>query len=225
MASVTAYTASSAKEGTLRIIPVISFIAVLCVGIVGCGKKDDGSKDKKIGQLETKLQQAQEQETTLKGELAQLNQRVTRLQNDFKIYSQKPCEFELDPIEYTINKKPDAAMYVPQPMGMSGMARPEPSGTPEALRNWKVKAAQTRYGIKRCYVNAAKKSAALQVGSRRVKLKFTINPSGRMGRIMVIPPIGAGFEGCIRSLLRQWRFNSFGGGAKTFELRLNLRPQ
>lgn len=103
--------------------------------------------------------------------------------------------------------------------------RPPPSGTPAALKNWKVKAAQSRYGIKRCYVNAAKKSAALQVGARRVKLKFSINPSGRMGRILIIPPIGGGFEGCIRTLLRKWRFSRFTGGAKTFTLRLNLRPQ
>jgi len=207
----------------LKLNPVISFAAVLVVTVVGCGKKDDGSKDKKIGQLETKLQHAQEREATAQGELKQLNQRMTRLQNDFKIYSQKPCEFELDPIEYTIKKKPPGAMWVPSPMG--DPMRPAASGTPEALKNWKVKAGQSRYGIKRCYVNAAKKSAALQVGSRRVKLKFTINTSGRMGRILVIPPIGAGFEGCIRSLLRKWRFNRFTGGAKTFTLRLNLRPQ
>ncbi len=205
-----------------------AFVIVLAVTLggvsVGCAKKDDGSKDKKIGSLEAKLQQATERETTLKGELQQLNQRITRLQNDFKIYSQKPCEFELDPIEYTIAKKPTGAMYIPKPMGGPRKAPPS-SGTPAALKSWKQKAAMSRYGIKRCYVNAAKKSASLQVGTRRVKLKFTINPSGRMGRIMVIPPIGAGFEGCIRSLLRRWRFARFTGGAKTFTLRLNLRPQ
>jgi hypothetical protein len=214
----------SSEEGTLRFYSVFSFAVVLAVAIVGCGKKDDGSKDKKIGQLETKLQHAQDRETTLEGELKQVNNRISRLQNDFKIYSQKPCEFELDPIEYKIKKKPAGGMYIRKPAG-DPMKRPEPSGTPEALKNWKSKAAQSRYGIKRCYVNAAKKSAALQVGTRRVKLKFTINPTGRMGRILVIPPIGAGFEGCIRSLLRKWRFSRFGGGAKTFTLRLNLRPQ
>lgn len=224
MVSVSGFIDNSGKEGTLKFKSVISFAAVLVVMFVGCAKKDDGSKDKKIGTLETKLQHAQEREATAQGELKQLNQRVTRLQNDFKIYSQKPCEFELDPIEYSIKKKPAGAMYVPSPMG-DPMKRPTASGTPEALKNWKVKAGQSRYGIKRCYVNAAKKSAALQIGSRRVKLKFTINPSGRMGRILVIPPIGAGFEGCIRSLLRKWRFNRFTGGAKTFTLRLNLRPQ
>lgn len=224
MASVTESREAFGKEGTLKPISVISFAAVLVVMGGGCGKKDDGTKDKKIGQLETKLQHAQERETTLQGELKQLNTRVTQLQNDFKIYSQKPCEFELDPIEYSIKRKPASAMYVHTPMG-DPMSRPAASGTPEALKNWKNKAALSRYGIKRCYVNAAKKSASLQVGSRRVKLKFTINPTGRMGRIMVIPPIGAGFEPCIRSLLRKWRFNRFAGGAKTFTLRLNLRPQ
>lgn len=224
MVSVSSLCGIFYKEGTLKRITVISLAAVLVVIVVGCGKKDDGSKDKKIGELETKLQHAQERETATKGELTQLNKRVTRLQNDFKIYSQKPCEFELDPIEYAIKKKPAGGMYIPKPMG-DPMKRPAPSGTPEALKNWKTKAAQSRYGIKRCYVNAAKKSAALQVGARRVKLKFTINPSGRMGRILVIPPIGFGFEGCIRSLLRKWRFNRFSGGGKTFTLRLNLRPQ
>jgi len=224
MASENCYFEDSAKEGTLKLYPVISFAVILVVAIVGCGKKDDGSKDKKIGTLETKLQHAQERETTLEGELKQVNLRVTRLQNDFKIYSQKPCEFELDPIEYKIKKKTNGGMYIRTPMG-DAMKRPAVSGTPEALKNWKSKAAQSRYGIKRCYVNAAKKSAALQVGTRRVKLKFTINPTGRMGRILVIPPVGAGFEGCIRSLLRKWHFNRFGGGAKTFTLRLNLRPQ
>lgn len=207
----------------MKVKIVISFAAVLIVAVVGCEKKDDGSKDNKIGQLETKLQHAQEIESTLEGEVKQLNQRVTRLQNDFKIYSQKPCEFELDPIEFKIKRKPPGGMWVPRAMGTP--MRPPPSGTPAALKNWKVKAAQSRYGIKRCYVNAAKKSAALQVGARRVKLKFSINPSGRMGRILIIPPIGGGFEGCIRTLLRKWRFSRFTGGAKTFTLRLNLRPQ
>lgn len=81
----------SGKEGTLKVKIVISFAAVLIVAVVGCEKKDDGSKDNKIGQLETKLQHAQEIESTLEGEVKQLNQRVTRLQNDFKIYSQNPA--------------------------------------------------------------------------------------------------------------------------------------
>ncbi|MFH2006330.1 MAG: hypothetical protein ABI333_07080 [bacterium] len=216
----------------MRAISMVCAVAILATAFFACAKKDDGSKDKKIGSLEQQLRQSKEHESTLQGELAQLNQRVTNLQNDFKIYSQKPCDFELDPIEYTLQKRPMEATMAPvmhsgsMASGMRPDMRPTPEdGTPAALKDLPSKARAARRGIKGCYQNALKKNASLQMGSRRVKLKFTVLTSGRMGRIMVVPPIGSGFEGCVRGLLRQWRFNKFKGSARKFSVAVNLRPQ
>ena len=213
---------------------VIVIAAALGVAALGgaCGKKDDGTKDKKIGELNTQLAKANEREATLKDELTKLTKRVTRLQNDFKIYSQKPCDYELDAIEYSIQRKDGMAIARPgmgSGMASSGMtvamAPPRPKGPPAELKDVKTKARQARRGIKRCYQNALKKNNALQEGSRRVTLKFTVQPTGRMAQIMVIPPIGSGFEPCVRSLLRKWHFSKFKGPAQRFRLPMTLRPQ
>jgi hypothetical protein len=195
-----------------------------------CGKKDDGRKDKTIAELKVKLEQAREREATVKKELKQLTERVTRLQNDFKIYSQKPCDYELDPIEYSIEKK-DGGRVVARRRGTRHASRTgprraaRPKGPPAELKDVRAKARAARRGIKRCYQQALKKNTSLQMGQRRVTLKFTVRPSGKIANIMVIPPIGSGFEPCVRGLLRRWHFSKFKGPAQRFRLPMKLRPQ
>jgi len=196
------------------------------LGVAGCKKEEDPAKGKRIAELEGKLQLANQKESALKDELALLHKRVTRLQNDFKIYSQKPCDYELDPIEYTLEKKGGGPVNSTARSGMTGPAqRPAPKGPPAELKDVKTKARMARRGIKKCYQSALKKNTALQSGSRHVALKFTVLPSGRMSSIMIVPPIGSGFEGCVRSLLSQWHFARFRGAPQRFRVPMTLRPQ
>ncbi len=212
-----------------RIIAAATALGVVLLG-GACGKKDDGRKDKTIAELKVKLEQAKEREATVQKELKQLTERVTRLQNDFKIYSQKPCDYELDPIEYSIEKK-DGARVATRPRGVrhANRASPRraarPKGPPAELKDVRTKARAARRGIKQCYQQALKKNASLQMGKRRVTLKFTVRPDGKMSSIMVIPPIGSGFETCVRGLLRSWHFSKFKGPAQRFRLPMTLRPQ
>jgi hypothetical protein len=210
----------------------IAAVTTVVVALAGgaCSKKSDGKKDKTIAELKIKLQKAKERENTVRKELAQLTKRVTRLQNDFKIYSQKPCDYELDPIEYSIQKKGETRVASRNTAGTRGRPRrparaTRPKGPPAELKDVRTKARAARRGIKKCYQQALKKNASLQMGRRRVTLKFTVRPTGKMANIMVIPPIGSGFEPCVRSLLRKWHFSKFKGPSQRFRLPMTLRPQ
>lgn len=195
------------------------------LGVAGCKREEDPAKGKRIAVLEGKLEIANQKESALKEELALLQKRATRLQNDFKIYSQKPCDYELDPIEYTIQKKGGTRAVSSHHPGMSPARPAGQKGPPAELKDVKTKARLARRGIKKCYQSALKKNAGLQAGSRRVSLKFTVLPSGGMSGIMVIPPIGSGFEPCVRSLLRRWHFAKFRGAPQRFRVPMTLRPQ
>lgn len=207
----------------------LKIIAVVCslASLTGCAKRSDGSEKKKAEELQALLHKAEERETALKDEVTQLTQRMTRLQNDFKLYSEKPCDFELDPIQFTIEKKAaqgiahrPAAMTT-SPAGMEA----KPSGPPAELSDVNDKIRQSRREIRVCYQASAKKSVELQTSERRVQLAFNVRPSGQVDGVMVSPPVGFGFEDCIRSLISGWRFSRFQGQSQRFRAWMNLRPQ
>ena len=104
-------------------------------------------------------------------------------------------------------------------------AEMEPGGPPAELADVNNKIRQARRGIKACYQEAAKKNAALQTTEKRVQLVFNVQPSGQVAGVMVSPPVGFGFEACVRTLLVSWHFSKFNGPTQRFRAWMNLRPQ
>jgi outer membrane biosynthesis protein TonB len=202
---------------------------VVATALVGC-KQEDLEKAKKLEEMTALLQKAKDREAGLKEEVDKLQKRVTQLQNDFKIYSQKPCDFELDAIEYTIAKKeePKAAPPPVTPRERTTAdppKKPEDTTPPAEVADVPRRIRAARYDIKTCYESALRKNPALQSGSTRVTLKFTINPSGSVSNIQVNPPVGSGFEGCVRGVIGPWSFAKFTGSPKVFSQPMNLKPQ
>jgi len=198
----------------------------MVAALAGC-KQEDLEKAKKIEEMNLLLQKAKERETGLKEELDKVQKRVTQLQNDFKIFSQKPCDFELDAIEYTIAKKEEPKAAPPStPSDRTTTPKKPDDGTPPAeVADVPRRIRQARYEIKTCYESALVKNPALQAGSTRVSLKFTILPSGSVSNIQVNPPVGSGFETCVRGVIGPWTFPKFTGAPKVYSQPMNLKPQ
>lgn len=193
-----------------------------------CGKKDDGARQKRIETLQAELHRAQARETALQGDVTKLTQQVARLQNDFKLYSQRPCDFALDPSDYSIKKKEEDPRPVSEsPNGMRPARRSSstnPGGPPSELSDVSSRIRQARRGFKTCYQEAAKKNASLQTTEKRVQLVFDVRPTGKVTGVMISPPVGYGFETCVRKLLSSWRFSKFQGKSERFRAWMNLRP-
>ena len=228
---------------------ILVFVSLVCsLGVSGCSNKGEVEK------LSRQLKQASEEDQRLRAEMARMKKEAERLKSNFSAYAENPCGLDLDPVAFSIKNKsePGECRVVPKgpaptgpaPVvadppknggkkgptrhGMGAAMKPgmkEPAGPPAQLKDIHAKARRARRGIRKCYTSALKRDASLQMGGRRVTLKFTVQPSGRMSRIMVIPPIGSGFEGCVRGLLNRWSFSKFRGPAQKFSVPMNLRPQ
>jgi hypothetical protein len=211
----------------------LPLVATLLLSGAGCAK-EDASKGKLIDDLKVQVKQGMEREQNLKQELDQLTKKVTQLQNDFKTYSQNPCDFELDPVDYAITRKdPGAAstadaMTPPRPAApdMTPDMKPDvPDAPPAELAEVPKRIRAARYNFKACYQDALKKNVSLQGGSQKVTLKFTVVPAGQVTKIMIVPPIGGGFEDCVRRTLSSWSFARFAGAPRAFSQPMTLRPQ
>lgn len=205
---------------SLAAVHAASLLLFAALSAFACSAGQDASSGEKLESVKSELRKSQERESALKEELSLLTRQVTRLQNDFKLYSQKPCDFELDPIEYTIRK------VAVRPVGDKGEAM-LPASEPSAAGTEDVNARvrQSRQRIRACYLEAAKKNTSLQTVEKRVQLVFDLEPSGQLSGIMVSPPVGFGFEACVRKLLSNWKFTKFQGQPHRFRAWMNLRPQ
>jgi hypothetical protein len=206
--------------------------ALVSMALLGVAcQKEDPEKAKKIEELKLELQKGMERETGLKDELEKVTRRVTQLQNDFKIYSQKPCDYELDAIEYSIAKKddPGSGMSATPPDAMRTAPDPDkkrdPGEVPAESADVLKKIRTARYDIKTCYESAMRKNPALQSETTSMTLKFTVLPAGSVTNVQVNPPVGSGFEGCVRGVLGGWSFAKYTGSPRVYSQRMNLRPQ
>lgn len=214
-------------ENTLNRRCALLLCGILFLGSSACPRRQDGGQNRKVEALQADLLRVREHESALKGEVSHLTQQVTRLQNDFRLYSQRPCEYELDPLDYTIRKV--ERRLEPRPADGPGAAKPARPTRPDASAsgpddvNRRIR--QARHRIRTCYLEAAKKNATLQTLDKRVQLVFDLQPSGQLTGVMITPPVGFGFETCVRSLLSAWRFSQFQGQPQRFRAWMNLRPQ
>jgi hypothetical protein len=195
---------------------VLAVTAPLLVGS-GCAKK--GSK-KEVADLQEKLEKEAQDHQTCKDKTQSLKERVTRLENALKKIKEQPCAFELDPVTLEVKRRADG----PAARKTARAARPA-EGPPLDVKKVSRKVRSVRRVLKRCYEEAAKRNDALGSASKTVTLRFTIFNSGKVGRIRLKPFVGSGFDKCVKSVVKGWEFDKFGGFPKSFVQRIHLTPK
>ena len=198
-----------------------AMLVLVITGVVAIGCKS-GKKQKEITELQAKLEKESQQHEGCKEKVAQLTDRVTRLENALKTIKEQPCEYELDPVTFQIRKKP--ATTSPGEPRPPRPARPVP-GPPLNVAQVKTKIRLARKELKRCYVEALKRSSKLRAEPIWVTLRFTLYNSGKLGAIRLSPFVGGGFEPCVKREVRKWKFGRFGGFPKKFKQRMRLTPR
>lgn len=201
------------KHILLEILLAVGLIA----GSGGCKSKER----KEIAELQARLNKEASGHSGCKDKVSQLNERIMRLENTLKKIKDQPCEYELDPVTFEIKQQaPDPRT----PNARTIPARPAP-GPPLQVSLVTGKVRESRNQLKQCYVEALKRSSKLQAEPIWVRLQFTLYNSGSVGAIRLSPFIGAGFEPCIKRVVRTWKFPRFGGFPKPFVQRIRLTPR
>jgi len=196
-------------------------LLVLCFSFASSACKQKKGDGKEVDELRKALakESVSHEECTEKN--ADLQERVTRLENAIKKIKEQPCEFELDPVSLEVKRVDDGGKAGTR---KTGPARPA-SGPPLDPKKVAVKVRSATRIMKRCYEEAAKRNKELAASSRSVTLKFTLLNSGNVGKIVLTPFVGSGFDKCVKSEVKSWKFDAYGGFPKTFQQRIHLTPK
>lgn len=195
------------------------FIGVIISSLVACASKKN---EKEVEELNKTLSRRTNDLHECNNRSGELEDRVMRLENAINKIKEDPCAFELDPVSLEVKLIAES----PGPTGKKTGGAPKPaSGPPLDPKEVAVRVRSATGIMKRCYEEAAKKDKELASSSRSVTLKFTLLNSGRVGKIVLNPFVGSGFDKCVKDEVRSWKFNAFGGLPKTFQQRLHLTPK